>query len=44
MLFPGDKEEKQVELIYERCGSVGEEEWPGVTELKGFKEFGPKKK
>ena len=23
---------------------MNEENWPGVTELKGFKEFGPKKK
>eukprot|EP00347_Sterkiella_histriomuscorum_P024188 403332004 len=44
VLFPGDKEEKQVELIYDKCGSVDEENWPGVTEMKAFKEFGPKKK
>ena len=44
VLFPGDKEERQVELIYEKCGSADEECWPGVTEMKAYREFGPKKK
>jgi cyclin-dependent kinase 12/13 len=30
VLFRGDKEERQIELIYEKCGSVSNENWPGV--------------
>ena len=42
-MFPGDKEEKQIELIYEKCGVPNEQNWPGVGELKLVKEFAPKK-
>ena len=43
MLFQGDKDEKQIELIYEKCGSVSNENWPGVQELRGYQMLGPKK-
>jgi len=43
VLFQGDKDEKQIELIYEKCGSVDNENWPGVKELRGYPTMGPKK-
>jgi hypothetical protein len=43
VLFQGDKDEKQIELIYDKCGSVDNENWPGVKELRGYPQFGPKK-
>lgn len=43
VLFRGDKEERQIELIYEKCGSVSNENWPGVQEMKGYQLMGPKK-
>lgn len=36
VLFQGDKDEKQIELIYEKCGSVDSESWPGVKELRAY--------
>jgi cyclin-dependent kinase 12/13 len=36
VLFQGDKDERQIELIYEKCGSVDHENWPGVSELRGY--------
>ncbi len=42
-LFPADKEAKVLELIYEKCGSPSEQNWPGVTSLKYFGRLGPKK-
>lgn len=43
VLFPGDKEEREIELIYEKCGIPTEENWPGLNELKLYKELAPKK-
>ncbi len=43
VLFQGDKDEKQIELIYEKCGSVNNENWPGVQELRQYPQLGPKK-
>ena len=42
-LFPGDKEQKVLELIYEKCGSPSEKNWPGVSQLKNYRILGPKK-
>lgn len=30
-------------MIYEKCGSPSEEDWPGISSLRHFHEFGPKK-
>jgi cyclin-dependent kinase 12/13 len=43
VLFQGDKDEKQIEFIYEKCGSVNNENWPGVQELKEYPKLAPKK-
>ncbi len=43
-LFPGDREARQLELIYEKCGVPTENEWPGVALLRHYKESLPKKK
>lgn len=32
-----------MELIFEKCGSVSNENWPGVQNLKGYEVFGGKK-
>jgi len=32
-----------IQLIYERCGTPSEEDWPGVSTLRLWQEFGPKK-
>lgn len=32
-----------MELIYDKCGTPNEVIWPGVSELKFFKECGPKR-
>lgn len=42
-LFQGEKESRQLELIYEKCGSPDEETWPGVQSLPYFSEMGPKR-
>ncbi len=42
-LFPANKEQKVLELIYEKCGTPTEETWPAVSQLKYFKQLGPKK-
>jgi len=42
-LFPGEKESRQLEIIYEKCGSPEEEFWPGVKSLPFYTEMGPKK-
>jgi len=42
-LFPGDKEARMLELIYQICGTPSEENWPGVTSMRYFKTLGPKK-
>ncbi len=42
-LFPGDKEPKVVDLIYQICGTPSEETWPGVSTLKYFPKLKPKK-
>ena len=30
-------------MIYDKCGAPSEENWHGVTDLKYYKELGPKK-
>lgn len=30
-------------MIYEKCGAPNELNWPGVSELRFYKELGPKK-
>lgn len=42
-LFPGNKEHRVLELIYEKCGTPTEKLWPGVTQLRNYKQLGPKK-
>eukprot|EP00826_Nyctotherus_ovalis_P021687 TRINITY_DN17041_c0_g1_i8.p1 TRINITY_DN17041_c0_g1~~TRINITY_DN17041_c0_g1_i8.p1 ORF type:complete len:228 (+),score=73.30 TRINITY_DN17041_c0_g1_i8:418-1101(+) len=42
-LFPGNKEHRVLELIYEKCGTPTEKVWPGVTQLRNYKQLGPKK-
>ena len=32
-----------MELIYEKCGSVNNDNWPGVQDMKGYSLYGPKK-
>lgn len=42
-LFPGDRESKVLELIYQTCGTPSEETWPGVSSLPYFGKLGPKR-
>lgn len=42
VLFPGDKEPKQIELIYEKCGTPDLFGWPEAEKFKYFNEFKPK--
>ena len=42
--FQAEHEHKLLELIYEKCGSPTEEQWPNVSLLKYYPELGPKKK
>lgn len=44
ILFKGDKEPRQLELIYEICGSPTTENWPEVEKLEYFGTLGPKTK
>jgi len=39
VLFPGEKEEQQMQLLYEKCGAANEHNWPGVSQLKEYKAF-----
>lgn len=41
-LFNGDKEQKQIQLIYELCGTPSEDEWEGVSKLPFWNELGPR--
>lgn len=43
VLFPGDKESKQIELIYEKCGTPDLVSWTEVEKYKYFSEFKPKR-
>lgn len=38
-LFPGSKEEDQLNKIFRILGTPTEETWPGVTSLPGWKKF-----
>jgi cyclin-dependent kinase 12/13 len=40
--FRANKEQEQIEKIFEKCGSPTEETWPGVTKLKLFNSLAPK--
>mmetsp|Transcript_11599 Transcript_11599/g.11553 ORF Transcript_11599/g.11553 Transcript_11599/m.11553 type:complete len:92 (+) Transcript_11599:819-1094(+) len=42
-LLPGASESNQLQLIYDKCGSPNEENWPGVSNYRFFSELGPKK-
>ena len=41
-LFKGAKEPQQLKLIYDKCGSPTEENWPGVSSLQYYESLGPK--
>lgn len=41
-LLPGRDEANQVNLIYDKCGTPSELDWPEVQKLKYFNELGPK--
>ena len=41
-LFEADKEPKVLDMIYRKCGSPTEENWPGVTSLYYYKTLGPR--
>lgn len=43
VLFRGDKNPKQLEMIYEKCGSPDELNWPGVKNYHFYDDLGPKK-
>jgi cyclin-dependent kinase 12/13 len=43
VLFKGDKSSRQLELIYEKCGSPDELNWPGVKIYNLYDELGPKR-
>lgn len=43
VLFRGDKEPREMELIYELCGSPNLETWPEASTLPNYAEFAPKK-
>lgn len=42
-MFKGDKNLRQLEIIYEKCGSPDELIWPGVKSYRFYDDFGPKK-
>lgn len=42
VLFRGDKEARQIELIYQICGTPDELIWPGVKFYSFFDNLGPK--
>ena len=42
VLFPGDKEAKQIELIYDRCGTPDILSWSEVEKFKYYNELKPK--
>ena len=43
VMFKGDKNSRQLELIYEKCGSPDELNWPGVKSFNLYDDLGPKK-
>lgn len=43
VLFPGDKEAKQIELIYEKCGTPDLITWSEVEKYKYFQDLRPKR-
>jgi len=40
-LFPGDKEPRQCELIFQTCGTPNEKNWPGCTNLPYYSTYVP---
>ena len=38
VLFPGEKEEKQISLIFEKCG-YPKDDWPAAKSLQHYNEF-----
>lgn len=38
-LFPGDKEPKQCELIFQTCGTPNDANWPGCRNLPYYNTF-----
>jgi len=42
-LFRGDKNSRQLEIIYEKCGSPDDLNWPGVKTYPFYDTLGPKK-
>ena len=42
VLFKGDKEARQLEIIYEVCGSPDKINWPEVEKLEYYSSMGPK--
>jgi len=43
-IFRGDCEARQLEKIFQICGTPDEIEWPGVTKLPYYNELFPKPK
>jgi hypothetical protein len=40
-IFPGDKEIRQCELIFQTCGTPDERNWPGCKNLPHYNTFIP---
>lgn len=43
VLFKGDIEYRQMEKIYELCGSANEYNWPNCVNLRCYEEFRPRR-
>jgi hypothetical protein len=38
----GQKEQEQIEKIFEKCGTPNEETWPGLTSLRAYNSLFPR--
>lgn len=43
VLFKGDIEFRQMEKIYDFCGSANEQNWPNCVNLRQWDEFKPRR-
>lgn len=42
-LLPGKDEAQQMEFIFDKCGTPSEVDWPGVSNLRHFNLYNPRK-